>query len=157
MLTFKDLEVGDIFEVLGENIAYAKTPLESKDAESGFYNAVTSEGFQCFFFENDNVQKVVFGSEASKQVAYEKIYNDFKGLSNPPPIPNQDPTHPEHYKTGGIETWDYLKAKLTPTELAGFVKGNVIKYVSRADKKGKIEDLKKAAWYLNNLIAEIEK
>jgi hypothetical protein len=74
-----------------------------------------------------------------------------------PTIEEKDKINPNHYKVGGIETFDYLKAKLTPTELAGFCKGNVIKYVSRADHKGKIEDLKKAQWYLNNLISELEK
>lgn len=67
------------------------------------------------------------------------------------------PITPQHYKVGGLETFDYLKAKLSPTELAGFCKGNIIKYVSRADHKGKLEDLKKAQWYLNNLIKELEK
>lgn len=65
--------------------------------------------------------------------------------------------NPEHYKIGGIETWDYLKAKLSPTQLAGFAIGNVIKYCSRSDHKGKLVDLEKAAWYLNNLIIELKK
>lgn len=68
----------------------------------------------------------------------------------------KDNINPDHYKVGGIEVWDYMKAKLTPTELAGAVKFNVIKYVSRCDHKGKIEDLKKARWYLDKLIQEIE-
>mgnify|MGYP000389157944 CR=1 FL=1 len=68
-----------------------------------------------------------------------------------------DRIDPHHYRVGGIETWDYLKAKLSPTQLAGFAMGNVIKYVSRADRKNKLEDLKKAQWYLNKLIEEIEK
>lgn len=59
---------------------------------------------------------------------------------------------PEYYKVGGIETIDYLKAKLTPEELKGFLKGNVIKYLSRSDHKGGVEDLKKAKWYLEKLI-----
>ena len=70
---------------------------------------------------------------------------------------SKDQINPDHYKVGGIETWDYLKVKLTPTELAGFCKANVLKYVSRASHKGKIEDLKKAKWYLDNLIKEVEK
>lgn len=64
--------------------------------------------------------------------------------------------NPEHYKIGHIETFDYLKAKLSPTQLAGFCKGNVIKYLSRADHKNKLEDLKKAKWYLDKLIDELD-
>jgi hypothetical protein len=63
--------------------------------------------------------------------------------------------HPDHYKTGGIETIDYMKAKLTKEEFTGYLKGNVIKYISRAKYKGKnTEDLKKAEWYLLKLIQE---
>jgi len=58
---------------------------------------------------------------------------------------------PTHYTTGGIETIDYIEAKSLNYNL-----GNVVKYVSRSDYKGKkLEDLKKARWYLcreiNNL------
>jgi hypothetical protein len=59
---------------------------------------------------------------------------------------------PDHYTFGGIETIDYLRAKLTPEEFAGFCRGNVLKYVSRATHKNGAEDLKKARWYLDRLI-----
>lgn len=59
---------------------------------------------------------------------------------------------PIHYTQGGIECIDYLKAKLTSEEFIGFLKGNVIKYLSRANIKGGIEDYKKAQWYVNKLI-----
>lgn len=61
--------------------------------------------------------------------------------------------HPPHYKTGGIETIDFIEAK-------GFsyLDGQVIKYVTRHKHKGKpLEDLKKARWYLNRLISQIER
>ena len=55
---------------------------------------------------------------------------------------------PDHYTAGGIETIDIIKAKLTPEEFAGYCKGNVVKYVTRANLKGGLEDLKKADKYL---------
>jgi len=57
--------------------------------------------------------------------------------------------HPAHYKVGGIETIDFIEAKDLNYRL-----GNVIKYVSRAGKKNSdpIEDLQKAAWYLQREI-----
>ena len=58
-----------------------------------------------------------------------------------------DAINPTHYKAGGVETIDFLRAKLTPEEFAGFCKGNVIKYLSRAELKGGAEDYCKAAWY----------
>ena len=63
--------------------------------------------------------------------------------------------HPDHYCYGGIETIEYIKAKLSPEEYRGYMKGSVIKYLSRAGHKDDaIQDLKKAQWYLNRLIEE---
>ena len=59
---------------------------------------------------------------------------------------------PKHYTTGNIEVIEYIEDKKF-----GFFEGNIIKYVSRAKHKGKeLEDLKKARWYLNRLIKNIE-
>jgi len=65
-----------------------------------------------------------------------------------------DPVNPNHYKVGGIESIDYIQAKLTPEEFAGFCKGNALKYISRAGHKGSAaEDTRKAIWYLQRLIS----
>jgi hypothetical protein len=69
-----------------------------------------------------------------------------------------DPVNsPSHYTAGGIETIDYIKAKLTPEEYIGYLKGSVIKYTSRAGKKiDTIQDLEKAQWYMNRQIKELK-
>jgi len=55
---------------------------------------------------------------------------------------------PAHYKIGGIETIDFIEAKNL-----GYNLGNVVKYITRADHKGnKLEDLRKAQWYLTRAI-----
>jgi hypothetical protein len=60
---------------------------------------------------------------------------------------------PTHYVTGGIETIDYIEAKALNYNL-----GNVVKYVSRSDYKGKkLEDLKKAQWYLSREVSNLTK
>lgn len=65
--------------------------------------------------------------------------------------------HPPHYTTGGIETIDYIKAKLTPEEFIGYLKGSVIKYTSRAGKKDDVvQDLEKAQWYMNRQIKALK-
>jgi hypothetical protein len=56
--------------------------------------------------------------------------------------------HPSHYNSGEIECIDAIASALTPEELAGFIKGNVVKYLWRSNSKGKLEDLEKAEWYL---------
>lgn len=61
--------------------------------------------------------------------------------------------HPPHYKAGGIETIDFIEAKAL-----GYHLGNVVKYITRADHKGnKLEDLKKAQWYLSRAIEKESK
>lgn len=56
--------------------------------------------------------------------------------------------NPPHYTTGGIETIDFIEAKKLNYNL-----GNAVKYISRADHKGKrVEDLQKAKWYIEREI-----
>ena len=55
---------------------------------------------------------------------------------------------PPHYQTGGIEAIDYIQAKLSPEEFAGYCRGNMLKYISRAGHKADAaEDMRKALWY----------
>jgi len=61
---------------------------------------------------------------------------------------------PEHYLTGGIETIDYIEAKLGPIQFEGYCIGNALKYVSRYRYKGGREDLQKAVWYIQRLIGK---
>jgi len=56
---------------------------------------------------------------------------------------------------GGIETIDFIKAKLTAEQFEGYLLGNVIKYLSRYRHKNGLEDLQKAGWYLARLISEM--
>ena len=64
-----------------------------------------------------------------------------------------DPVNaPEHYVSGGIECIQAIKAQLSPEEYKGFLKGNVAKYLWRESKKGGIQSLEKAEWYLKALI-----
>jgi aconitase A len=64
---------------------------------------------------------------------------------------------PNHYKQGKKETIDVIQDCMTNDEYHGYLKGNVLKYVSRYKFKGEpLEDLKKANWYLNRLIKEVE-
>jgi hypothetical protein len=69
--------------------------------------------------------------------------------------------HPEHYTHGGIEPIDLIES-----QGLNFNRGNVVKYVTRAGRKkskGKtilskeLEDLKKAAFYLQREISKCEK
>ena len=69
--------------------------------------------------------------------------------------------HPKHYSSGKVEPIDLIDA----LEL-NFNRGNVVKYVSRAGRKEskgrtllekELEDLEKAAWYLQREISKCKK
>lgn len=65
---------------------------------------------------------------------------------------NDPVNQPAHYTKGGIETLDFLKAKMSTEQYAGFLRGNVLKYVTRYEDKNGVEDLRKAEFYLRELI-----
>lgn len=65
---------------------------------------------------------------------------------------NDNVNHPNHYTQGGIECIDALEAALTSEEFRGYCKGNAMKYCWRMGlKDDKIQDAKKAIWYLNRI------
>ena len=76
--------------------------------------------------------------------------------SNSPKIldSSSDPINPSHYKQGPIECIEAIKAA-TGDGFVGYVWGNVLKYLWRWPKKGGVDDLKKARWYLDRLIEEV--
>jgi hypothetical protein len=61
--------------------------------------------------------------------------------------------HPLHYNAGNIEIIDAIE-----DWNMNFSEGNVVKYVARHRYKLKpLEDLKKAKWYLERMIENLEK
>lgn len=66
--------------------------------------------------------------------------------------------HPAHY--GGDTTYEVIKVLEAWGLDKDFCLGNVVKYIARAGKKDAAtlaEDLKKARWYLDRRIANLEK
>jgi hypothetical protein len=101
---------------------------------------------------NPAVPLTTFTTDKSFKALLEPTYNrkirmeapERMTVSATPDLVNQPP----HYTAGGIETIDFIEAKKLNYNL-----GNVIKYLTRADHKGnKLEDLRKAQWYLTREI-----
>lgn len=73
-------------------------------------------------------------------------------------LPQDDAvSHPSHYTDGRIEVIDFIQDKKLD-----FCRGNVVKYISRAGKKGgskakELEDLKKARQYCDFAIRQLER
>ena len=63
---------------------------------------------------------------------------------------------PPHYQ-GEVEAIDSIKSSMSYEGFKGYCQGNALKYVIRYNRKNGVEDLRKAQWYINRLIKEIEK
>ncbi len=62
---------------------------------------------------------------------------------------------PPHYNEAGIECIDAISAALGDG-YEYYLQGNIMKYLWRYRYKNGTEDLKKASWYLDKLITEVE-
>lgn len=65
---------------------------------------------------------------------------------------------PKHYADRKIEVIDVMEDTMTQEGYKGYLEGAILKYVLRFKvKNNPLEDLKKARWYLNKLIEQLEK
>lgn len=65
--------------------------------------------------------------------------------------------NPTHYTQGEIECIDCIKAAtVNKVGIEAFCVGNAIKYLFRYENKNGLEDIRKAQWYINRLIQELE-
>lgn len=62
----------------------------------------------------------------------------------------QDQVGGSHYQDLAIQPWEYFLANATAEEVRGACKHNILKYMRV--KNNRLEDLKKARWYLNEWI-----
>lgn len=62
--------------------------------------------------------------------------------------------HPPHYQSeSGIECIDAIRAALGDAAFVAHCRATAVKYLWRADKKGRtIEDIEKAIWYLQRAV-----
>jgi hypothetical protein len=68
-----------------------------------------------------------------------------------------DSINPDHYKSDTMEAIDVMRAFCDPKEFRGHLRCNTLKYLLRLYKKDTpLENAKKARWYLDELIQELE-
>lgn len=80
-------------------------------------------------------------------IAYDHVYKNSPDMVN----------HPKHYTQGGIECIDALKAATVGKRgIEAVCVANVIKYLWRYEEKNGVEDVRKAKWYIERLLKELE-
>lgn len=122
------------------------------DTDLGF----ASKGYCERFYIDTPIQKYKAQQDSLSNWVYSdaaKVFFTDNGVSMKNDN-NDKVNNPAHYTAGGIETLDYIKAKVK--DYPSYAAGNILKYVSRYEHKNGIEDLKKAQFYLNDLIKEME-
>lgn len=94
-------------------------------------------------------------SEIQTKTKLRRYQGDF---TMPLPETKDNVNHPAHYTQGGIECIDALKAAVVGLKgIEAVDTANAIKYLWRWSKKNGVEDLKKAEFYINHLIKEVER
>ena len=92
-----------------------------------------------------------------KKLALEPFPKEDRAIKMPESSKHDNVNHPKHYCKGGLECIQVIKAQLTPEQNKGYLYGNVLKYLWRWPDKNGLEDLRKAAKYLEWLQEEVEK
>jgi hypothetical protein len=85
------------------------------------------------------------------------VHGNGEGGSRPEKATGDAVNHPPHYTQGGIETIDGIRAATQGLNgFEGYCTGNAVKYLWRWKHKNKVQDLRKAQWYIQKLITELE-
>ena len=80
-------------------------------------------------------------------IAYDHVYKNSPDMVN----------HPKHYNQGGIECIDALKAATVGKRgIEAVCVANIIKYCWRYEENNGIEDVRKAKFYIERLLKELE-
>ncbi|MFA7029645.1 MAG: DUF3310 domain-containing protein [Candidatus Cloacimonadaceae bacterium] len=102
----------------------------------------------------ESIRRDFFKATGIKRCTEKEIINWYNKNSSSTGNSTNNPIEPNHYTTMAISPLEYIEAN---PEAFTWCTANVVKYVSRAKMKNGLEDLKKAAWYLNHEIENMEK
>ena len=106
-------------------------------------------------------------SDDKLAIAYDHVYKNSEARLDGSHLKNEEVkmdenvpdmvNHPKHYNQGGIECIDALKAATVGKRgIEAVCVANVIKYLWRYEEKNGIEDVRKAKFYIERLLKELE-
>lgn len=144
------LEIGEIYRIVGKSVHDGNKVYAVRNGNGDLI--FTVDRFERVAL-NHNIPKIPKLAQEELVMNQEKENQEKENQEKEIDMVN----HPPHYTSGGIETIDYIRAKLNDEAYKGYLQGNALKYLSRTGKKfDAVEDLKKAVWYLNKLIESYE-
>lgn len=130
---------------------YIGTEKDAEDYRIGNHGGIPIIGevyLEDKFFGGATVAQWVDGTKFTTD-EWEEVFDE--------QVTTPDPVNPQHYKNGEVECIEGIRSAVVGKDgFAGYLTGNVIKYIWRYESKGGVQDLEKASWYLNKLV-EYEK
>ena len=148
---------------------------DADEAPEGYYAATGESCSECVFYYDDCNKRFCCATDRKdgctvvykKKISCKEAFDEIDKLSVPVEtvlgnaegrISITDPVnHPSHYTSGEIECIDAIKASMSKEAFLGFLKGSIIKYCWRYEKKiNPAEDIKKAGWYRDRLEKELQ-
>tara|TARA_B100000131_G_C17997345_1_gene565074 strand:+ start:635 stop:1012 length:378 start_codon:yes stop_codon:yes gene_type:complete len=104
----------------------------------------------------DTKEECLMSAQKPKTITGSLYHPNDHNLLDKQMFPKEDVVnHPAHYNKGGVEAIDYIEQQLSEG-FKYYLVGNVYKYLHRWEYKDGLQDLKKAQWYLNRMISDIE-
>lgn len=144
----------------GDDYRYCYTPHSDGVSEpmTEFTGLMGVMAYKWFESEvNIVAQRIPVTSINDDRLAQDMGLNDFPLVSEKYPQ-RDNVNHPKHYTQGGIECIDAIKAATVgKSGIEAVCVANVVKYLWRYEEKNGVEDVKKARWYLERLIEEMDK
>lgn len=123
----------------------------------GWYEGMEGEEFDVLYFEGKDAMIDPEDAPRGQRFLRDGTYEIVSEENTQAPSPNMVDS-PPHYNAGKYEVIDIIEDSLR--DIAGgfeaYCLGNVEKYTKRYRHKNGVEDLRKAAWYLNKAIEHIE-
>lgn len=124
-------------EAFGENYKIGDI-LEVESIDSYADGDVTTTANECYLYDHEYEIHRKAGEEGA-------------------PKTSSDAVNPQHYKQGRTEVIDIIEDAVMGAEpFEAVCQANVLKYTLRYRHKNGVEDLKKAVWYAEKLIAYLE-
>ena len=150
---FKDRLNGHIVEFTEDRVGTVVYSPTGSLYKIGYY----SENWASHINDEDYYWQQVENPNLATDKEIEQVINEEYKKDSSINKDKQDMINPSHYKKGGIEAIDYMKAKSTPEEFKGHLRLTALKYLSRyGQKDNELQELEKAKWYLDRLIQELK-
>lgn len=168
-LSEAEIELQEVYNKRAEEVNLVKNPPTGQYTYTGLVaRGLLSDDSPMPMFE-ENLPKVETIAPSSIDAVVSQIntvIEDYVNRNETDTPEEQDPNdvpdwevieemvdHPKHYNVGEFEVIDVIE-----DWGLGFNLGNAVKYIARCDfKENALQDLKKAAWYLNREISRRER